>query len=170
MITVEKIGVDAIDTLRDIGIRTFTETFGPLNTPANMKKYLDESFAIERLEQELKNPNSVFYFAKEGEAIIGYLKLNFAGAQTELNDGSAVEIERIYVVKEYQGKKIGQLLYDKAIEVAKETEAAYVWLGVWEENVKAIAFYNKNGFVPFDKHRFTLGEDVQTDIMMKKVL
>ncbi|MEY4459269.1 MAG: hypothetical protein RIT38_474, partial [Bacteroidota bacterium] len=88
-------------------------------------------------------------------------------SQTELKDNTALEIERIYVAKAFHGKKIGQLLYDKAIEVAKVKMVEYIWLGVWEENHRAINFYTKNGFVAFDKHIFVLGEDAQTDIMMK---
>ena len=95
------------------------------------------------------------------------MKLNFGDSQTELKDNKALEIERIYVSKEFHGKSIGQLLYDKVIEVAKQKNADYVWLGVWEDNPRAISFYKKNGFVEFDKHIFKLGNDEQIDIMMK---
>lgn len=95
------------------------------------------------------------------------MKVNFGNVQTELKDNSALEIERIYVLKDYHGKKIGQKLYEKAIEIAKEKDAKYIWLGVWEENHRAINFYQKNGFEVFDKHIFVLGNDEQTDIMMK---
>ena len=93
--------------------------------------------------------------------------MNFGQSQTELQDDKALEIERIYVLKEFHGKNVGQILYNKAIEIAKQNKADYVWLGVWEENPRAIAFYKKNGFVEFDKHIFKLGDDEQTDIMMK---
>ena len=73
-------------------------------------------------------------------------------------------------MKEYQGKHIGQLLYNKALYVANEKMVDYLWLGVWEENLKAINFYKKNGFVEFDKHIFKLGEDEQTDLMMKRYI
>ena len=135
-----------------------------------MRKYLNEGFSIEKLTAELKNENSVFYFALSENNIIGYLKINFGVSQTELNDEKALEIERIYVSKEYHGKKVGQVLYDKAIQIANESNVNYVWLGVWEENQRAIRFYEKNGFVEFDKHIFNLGNDEQTDIMMKKYL
>jgi ribosomal protein S18 acetylase RimI-like enzyme len=71
------------------------------------------------------------------------------------------------LTKEYHGKSVGQLLYDQAIKIARQKNADYVWLGVWEENPRAINFYKKNGFVEFDKHIFKLGNDEQTDIMMK---
>lgn len=132
-----------------------------------MQKYLEEGFTFEKLTSELLSPNSKFYFASFENKVIGYLKLNFGQSQTELKDDKALEIERIYVLNEYHGKKVGQILYDKAIEIAKHKKADYIWLGVWEENPRAINFYKKNGFKEFDKHIFKLGEDEQTDIMMK---
>jgi len=115
----------------------------------------------------LTNPNSEFYFALFDNKVIGYLKINFGQAQTELKDKKALEIERIYVLKKFHGKKVGQILYDTAFKIAKQTGANYLWLGVWEKNPRAINFYKKNGFVEFDKHIFKLGDDEQTDIMMK---
>ena len=132
-----------------------------------MQKYLEEGFTVDKLTSELTNPNSEFYFALFDNKVIGYLKINFGQAQTELKDQNALEIERIYVLKEFHGKKVGQILYDKAFDIAKQTSANYLWLGVWEENPRAINFYKKNGFVEFDKHIFKLGTDEQTDIMMK---
>lgn len=132
-----------------------------------MNKYLEEGFSVEKLTAELNNKDSEFYFASLGSNVIGYLKLNFGQSQTELKDDKALEIERIYVLKEFHGKNAGQLLYDKAIQIARQKNADYVWLGVWEENPRAIGFYRKNGFVEFDKHIFKLGNDEQTDIMMK---
>jgi ribosomal protein S18 acetylase RimI-like enzyme len=147
--------------------KTFFETFAEKNTKENMQKYLEEGFTFEKLTSELLSPNSKFYFASFENKVIGYLKLNFGQSQTELKDDKALEIERIYVLNEYHGKKVGQILYDKAIEIAKHKKADYIWLGVWEENPRAINFYKKNGFEEFDKHIFKLGEDEQTDIMMK---
>ena len=132
-----------------------------------MKKYLEEEFSVEKLTAECNNPESAFYFATLGGTIIGYLKLNVGQSQTEIKDDNDIEIERIYVLKEFHGKNVGQLLYEKAIHIAEQTNAGYVWLGVWEKNMRAINFYTKNGFVPFDKHIFRLGNDVQTDLIMK---
>lgn len=166
-ITIEKIDLENISDLQKIGKQTFFETFADSNSEEDMQKYLEESFALEKLENELKNPNSEFYFAKDNEKVVGYLKVNFGDSQTELKDNLALEIERIYVLKDYHGKKVGQKLYEKVIEIAKEKAMEYVWLGVWEENHRAIKFYQKNGFEAFDKHIFVLGNDEQTDIMMK---
>jgi diamine N-acetyltransferase len=98
------------------------------------------------------------------------LKINFGSSQTEQKDKNSLEIERIYVLKEYHGKKVGQVLYDCALKIAKEKQIEFVWLGVWEKNPRAISFYTKNGFEAFDKHVFVLGTDEQTDIMMKLTL
>lgn len=166
-ISIRPASLSDISKLRKIGRRTFEETFSGSNTPENMVRYLDESFSAEKLASELSDPDAAFYFAVSGEEVIGYLKLNFGASQTELNDNRSVEIERIYVLKEFHGQKVGQMLYEKAIHVAREACADYIWLGVWEENPRAIAFYEKNGFKPFDKHIFKLGDDEQTDLMMK---
>lgn len=169
-INVRQINIDDIAQLQQIGRQTFVETFSSVNSEENMTAYLNDGFSKEKLTAELTNANSSFYFAELNETVIGYLKLNFAEAQTEAHNDNALEIERIYVLKEFHGKRVGQLLYEKAIEVAKQKNADSIWLGVWEENKRAISFYQKNGFVAFDKHIFKLGGDEQTDIMMKMSL
>jgi ribosomal protein S18 acetylase RimI-like enzyme len=166
-IQVVKINVDDIAQLQSIGKQTFFETFADKNSLENMQKYLEEGFTINKLTTELTNPDSEFYFAKLQHSVIGFLKINFGEAQTELHNSKSMEIERIYVLKEFQGMRVGQILFDKAIDMALQAKVDFIWLGVWEENPKAIKFYQKNGFVEFDKHIFKLGDDEQTDIMMK---
>jgi ribosomal protein S18 acetylase RimI-like enzyme len=156
-----------IEKLKEIGKRTFFETFASENSEENMTKYLENEFSSEKLTAELTDQNAEFYFAELDEKTIGYLKVNIGESQTEIKDKNTLEIERIYVLKEFHGKKVGQKLYEKAIELAKVKNIETVWLGVWEENPRAIRFYEKNGFVAFDKHIFKLGNDEQTDIMMK---
>ena len=169
-IITRRITLDDLEKLQKIGRKTFEETFSESNSEENMRSYLEEGFSKEKLTAELNNKDSEFYFAILKDEVIGYLKVNFGESQTELKDSKALEIERIYVSKEFHGKSVGQILYDKAIEIAKQKGSEYVWLGVWEENPRAIGFYKKNGFVEFDKHIFRLGDDKQTDIMMKMKL
>jgi ribosomal protein S18 acetylase RimI-like enzyme len=169
-IKITKASIRDIETIQQIGRQTFFETFADSNTDSDMKKYLDDNFSKDKVSSEINNPDSLFYVAWVSQSPIGYLKVNTGQAQTELQDDKALEIERIYVLKEFHGKKVGQLLYDKALQVAYKENADYVWLGVWEKNPRAINFYKKNGFLEFDKHIFKLGEDEQTDIMMKKIL
>ena len=167
LFSIKKVNKTEVEQLQSLSRQTFAETFSDSNSKENMNKYLTENLSIEKLSEELNNENAHFFFIKDGERNIGYLKLNMGPSQTELKDETALEIERIYVIQEYQGKKVGQQLYEKAIQVAKEKKAQYVWLGVWEENHKAIQFYNKNGFQVFDKHVFVLGDEKQTDLMMR---
>jgi ribosomal protein S18 acetylase RimI-like enzyme len=169
-ITLRKATPADVDGLQHIGRQTFFETFAASNSEHNMQTYLEEGFAAEKLHLELQQPHSAFYFAEQQGRIIGYLKVNTGPAQTEQTTANALEIERIYVLQEFHGQRVGQQLYEQALELARQVRAAYVWLGVWEENPRAIRFYQKNGFVAFDKHVFRLGNDEQTDILMKLAL
>jgi len=154
--------------LQQICTQTFAETFSAMNSEEDMQKYLAKSFSDEKLLAELRKKNTAFYFALVNEKIAGYLQVNSGHSQNELIDKNALEIERIYVLKAFQGKRVGQLLFQKALDIAAQKEVDFVWLGVWENNAKAIRFYRKNGFVIFDKHVFMLGNDKQTDLMMKR--
>ncbi|HEY9184928.1 MAG TPA: GNAT family N-acetyltransferase [Salegentibacter sp.] len=169
-IKIEKLGIEDLELLQKIGKQTFADAFGFQNTQKNMERYLEESFSKARLRTELLDKNSEFYFAKINQETVGYLKVNYGNSQTEFQDENALEIERIYVIQEFLGKKIGQMLYHKAIEIGRKRNSDYIWLGVWEENPRAIRFYEKNGFIKFDEHTFNLGGDIQTDILMKKEL
>ena len=166
-IEIRKVTVSDIKLLQEIGRQTFYETFSAGNSEENMTKYLEEGFSEEKLMSELNNEHSEFYFAVIDDQVVGYLKLNFGRSQTELQGSISLEIERIYVLQQYHGKKVGQVLYEKSMQVAGDKKVDYVWLGVWEENPRAIRFFQKNGFVEFDKHIFKLGKDEQTDVMMK---
>jgi diamine N-acetyltransferase len=169
-IKIKKVTLNDIEALQKLGRQTFFETFSSSNTAENIQSYLEEGFSVKKLTAELNEESSHFYFAQLDNEAIGYLKMNTGHTQTELQDNNGVEIERIYVLQKYHGKKVGQVLYETALEVAKNENALYVWLGVWENNPRAINFYKKNGFVEFDTHIFKLGNEEQTDIMMKKNL
>jgi len=159
-----------VDALQEIARQTFLETFAAVNTRENMTKYLDASFSKEKLISEINDTEAELYFAVFNKMVVGYLKVNVGQSQTELRQDNALEIERIYVLKEFLGRRVGQQLLEKAMEIAQRRNVEYVWLGVWEENHRARAFYEKNGFITFNKHIFKLGDDDQTDIMMKRKL
>jgi len=166
-IELRKVTPDDVRRLQEISRQTFSEAFSEENSEENMQQYFQENLSVEKLTGELRDECSEFYFAMLDDRVIGYLKINFGLSQTDLKDESALEIERIYVKQECQDNGVGQLLYEKAKEIARGKNAEYIWLGVWEHNLKAINFYRKNGFVAFDKHVFRLGNDEQTDLMMK---
>lgn len=167
IIKISRVTSADINQLQAIGRKTFVEAFADQNSEQDIQTYLDKNLSISELSNELNNINSAFYFATLDNKIIGYLKINFGQAQTELKEKSSLEIERIYVLQEFHGKKVGQALLKKAIDIADSSATEYVWLGVWEKNLRAIHFYKKNGFIEFDKHIFKLGNDEQTDIMMR---
>lgn len=169
-IEVRKVTTSEVEQLQKIGKQSFDETFASSNNEANMQAYLDSAFSLEKLKIALSNPHVQCYFATLNHEVVGYLKVNLGSAQTETADTNSLEIERIYVLKQFHGLGIGQLLLEKALEVSKQNAVSYVWLGVWNQNPRAIRFYEKNGFVAFDKHIFKLGDDEQTDIMMKLIM
>ena len=160
--------VSDVSILRGIARDTFIETFSEANKAEDMERYLTENFSEEQLARELSNPDSFFYVAEVNGHVVGYLKLNTAHAQTEPQAANALEIERIYVLGTHHGHGVGQALYHHAMSVAEDRKASYVWLGVWEHNHRALRFYEKNGFIAFGTHIFQLGNDQQTDILMKK--
>jgi ribosomal protein S18 acetylase RimI-like enzyme len=162
--------IEDVRIVTQIAKATFFETFAQDNSPDDMDKYAEQNLNEDKFREQLSNADSEFYIVYEEEIPVGYMKLNFGQAQTELRDESSMEIERIYVKRKYHGKKYGQHLHEKAVEVARKRKVIYLWLGVWEHNLKAIGFYEKNGFVAFDKHVFKVGTDEQVDVMMKKTL
>ena len=160
--------VDITEIIK-LGRSTYYDTFHALNRKDTMDKYLDESFNPKKIENELNNPDSVFYFLYDNDLIVAYMKVNFPNAQTDINDLNSLELERIYVKKEYKGLGYGKAIIAKTISIAKEHGCNYVWLGVWEKNKHAIAFYQKMGFEIFDKHIFRMGDELQNDFILKKL-
>lgn len=153
--------------LTELGRRTFKETFSEGNDPVQLEGYLNSHFTNEVFLIEYNNPNSFFFFIEQNDVLCGYLKLNINDAQTEYCLDDALEIERIYISSEFQGRKLGYSLFEHALNVAKNYRKRNIWLGVWEKNTQAIKFYLKNGFKQFDDHAFQFGNEKQTDIMMK---
>jgi ribosomal protein S18 acetylase RimI-like enzyme len=169
-IEIHKVAENQLLELQRISRQTFYEAFSAVNTEDDMAMYLEHSLSIEKLSAELSNENTEFYFAQLNEQIIGYLKFNVGEAQTDLQDEQALEIERIYLLINYAGMGVGQLLMEKAYQVAQIKKVKYIWLGVWEHNTRAIQFYKRNGFSEFGSHMFKLGNDDQRDILMKRQL
>jgi ribosomal protein S18 acetylase RimI-like enzyme len=170
VITIRSASILDLTALQAIARKTFLETFSNGNSEENMVAYLEEEFSVDKLSAELLNENSQFYLAIQRDEVIGYLKVNLGDAQSEKQDPNALEIERIYVLQPYHGKQVGELLFEQALAIAKACKAPYMWLGVWEENPRAIRFYQKLGFVEFGEHIFQLGDDAQRDVLMKKTL
>ncbi len=167
---IQKLTIADIHVLQSISVQTFVEAFAADNTETDMQIYIHQYLSHKKLLSELENEHSAFYLARQHEKPVGYLKVNFGHAQSELHEIQSLEIERIYVVAEMIGKNVGAQLMDKAISIAKENQMTSIWLGVWEKNTRAIRFYEKHGFVKFTTHKFMLGNDEQTDWLMRKKL
>lgn len=156
--------------IADISRQTFYDTFAEHNTPENMEKFMNEQFTREKLMGELYDPNSIFLLAIVDEDIAGYARMREVSNPPELGDRPAIEIARIYALSKVIGRGVGRALMEHCIEVATKLQKAVIWLGVWEHNIRAIAFYEKWGFTKFGEHIFALGDDPQTDWLMKKEL
>lgn len=156
--------------LQKISIETFSDTFASQNDPQDLEDYLATAYHEDQLKRELLNPESQFFFFCQEEEVVGYLKINEGTAQTERVGEHALEVERIYIRKDYQGLGYGKQLLQAAEEIALKKEKALIWLGVWEKNYRAQAFYEEMGFTYHSSHVFYMGEDPQRDlILIKKI-
>ncbi|MDO5519020.1 MAG: GNAT family N-acetyltransferase [bacterium] len=169
-LTIYECNLQEIEQIKYISEKTFFETFMDQNSKEDMEEYSKEHFSYEQLESEVRNQYSKFFIIRSKEEAVAYMKVNFDKAQTEEGHSNTLEVQRIYVLKEYKGKRIGKALIQRAINIAKNHNLDYVWLGVWEHNFAAIKFYEKQGFKKFSSHVFKLGDDEQTDNLMKLIL
>ncbi|APS42845.1 protease synthase and sporulation negative regulatory protein pai 1 [Weissella jogaejeotgali] len=169
-IKIEQIGPTEVNELKKISEETFAATFGPENTPTDLKEYLTHAYNTEQLLIEINNPDSFFFFAYYNDQLAGYLKLNIKQAQSETFADNALEIERIYLKTGFQRQGLGTALFQKALELATKQKVAKIWLGVWENNKRAQKFYHKLGFKQIGDHVFQLGRDSQRDLIMQKNL
>jgi len=156
-----------IKILVEISIKTFVSAFEKLNNPEDFKTYTEITFSKEQLKKELLNENESFYFVYNDKELVGYFKLNKKEAQTEFFGNTSIEIERIYVLDKFQGQQIGKKMLLHIFEMAKQEKVSFIWLGVWEKNIIAIRFYKRHGFKKFDTHPFFIGNDKQTDWLMR---
>ena len=167
---IRKVEKADVEVLAKIAKQTFRETFAHDNTERQLQEYFDEVYDLRVLTAELENPESSTYFITIEDEIAGYLKVNWGGAQTERELGDAFEIQRLYVLQKFQGFGLGKQLFEFALELATKNSFSWAWLGVWEDNLKAQAFYNRYGFEKFSQHHFMVGQKVDTDWLLKKKL
>lgn len=157
-----------LEQLQRISKATFSDAFASDNDPKDFKNYLEAAFSSKKLKEELLHPHSHFYFVYLKKQLAAYFKLNTEDAQTEFREDKGMELERIYITTAYQGKGMGSFLLEEIEDLAREKMKAYLWLGVWERNLGAIAFYKKHGFVKIGTHPYYVGSDKQTDWLMRK--
>ena len=188
--TIKICHLSEVHLLQDLAIRTYQETFSDSNSEALLQQYYKESLSIDKLSTQLQNNHSEFYFLyttsdvsevtsvdtsenvhNNTEAkLAGFLKLNVDDAQTDIHDPNALEVEKIYILKDFLSQGLGKELISFAIERANKKDKKYLWLGVWEHNFPALGFYQKMGFNQFGEHDFNMGGDIQKDLLLKRVL
>lgn len=156
--------------IAEISRQTFYDTFAAFNTEENMEKFMREQFSKKKLVAEVGEPGNIFLLAFLDNEPVGYVRLRTDAGLKELGNVPAAEIARIYAVKQAIGKGIGAALMERSVSLAKDNNAQLVWLGVWEHNYRAIEFYTRWGFEKFGEHDFVVGNDVQTDWLMKRAL
>ncbi|MEH6955364.1 GNAT family N-acetyltransferase [Neobacillus drentensis] len=169
-IILKKCTLEDSSKLQEISYETFNETFKDQNSPENMIAYLERAFNLNQLEKELSIISSQFFFVYFNNEVAGYLKVNTKDAQSEEMGEESLEIERIYIKNKFQKHGLGKYLLNKALEIAMELNKTKIWLGVWEKNENAIAFYKKMGFVQTGVHSFYMGDEEQIDFIMTKTL
>ena len=155
-----------LHSLKELAIQTFTDTYMKYNKKSDMESYIKKNFNSEQLKSEIESTESMYFIIKVLDTPAAYIKLNQYSAQTEQLFYDSLEIERIYVLPKHKGCGLGRLMINKAIEIAKKEKKESLWLGVWEKNLNAILFYEKLGFKKHSTHKFLLGLDRQTDIIM----
>jgi len=156
--------------IRHLGVETFEETFAPHNTREDMDHYLQEAFSPEKIEAEFNEPDTQYWIAWYNNEPAAYSRWCFGRQEVGMDAANPMEFHRLYVLAKYKGKGIGHIILSSAIDAATKRNCDRIWLGVWEHNAPAIAFYRKFGFERFGDHKFMLGNDLQTDWVMKKEL
>lgn len=166
MISVRTALPEDFELVSALGRRAFYEAFGEYNKPEDMQAYLDLSFSPETIRQQLEDPEVIFFVARYQDDPVGYAKLKCNSAPPELQGKKCIQMERIYALKAYIGKKIGKSLMEKCIETSRQEGYKYLWLGVWQQNKLAIDFYKKFNFEIIGYKKFKIGNQVTDDYVM----
>lgn len=169
-LVVRKAKPDDAREIAELSARTFLATYGADNTPENMAAYMAESFSLDTILKELEDPQSAFLLAARGNSNIGFAKIRRSEPPACVDGHDPVELERMYVDSGQQRNGIGRLLMRAVIDFARDEGCRTVWLGVWERNVAARGFYEKQGFVQVGRKTFRFGNDTQNDLVMSRRL
>lgn len=158
---------EKLDILHQLARQTFTEAFAADNDPSDFEDYMAKAFDRDLIKSQLEDPDITYYLLYSDGELAGYYKLNENKSQTDIWDADSLELERIYVLSELQGRKIGSSVMRLVLDEARERQKKYIWLGVWEKNIPAIRFYQRLGFTKFGEHPYYIGTDKQTDWLMR---
>jgi len=170
MIEIREAVFSEVAGMREVAIQSYVDTFADVNTPENMAAFLNDAYSQRKLEEEFYQPGSKLYLACEGDRVAGFLRLRISEEVADKLGPNTIELQRLYIHKDFQNQKVGKMLMQKAIDYASENKFEWIWLGVWEQNFNAQRFYSKWGFEKFGEHVFQMGDDPQIDWLLKRKL
>lgn len=168
-ISIRTATLNDINTLRNFSIVAFNHAYAEHNTAADMENYLTTHFSEEITRAELQDASLHFLVAYDNEELVGYAKLNLA-CEPQTGVKNPVEIARLYTKPEYIGRGIGKMMLRAVEEYALANGHDAIWLSAWQRNFKAINFYQREGFRIHGLTQFQLGDDVQDDFVMLKMV
>lgn len=154
------------ELLAILGRRAFYEAFGAFNDPDDMQAYLDLAFDKEKIREQLEDRANTFFIASINDQPAGYAKLKRGATVPELENENVIQLERIYALQDFLGKRIGHELMNNCVAVAKKEGFLRMWLSVWQQNHRAIEFYKKWGFEQIGFKQFIIGKEVNDDFVM----
>lgn len=156
------------EALAELAARTFRDTFGSDNRPEDLALYLTQAYGPVQQGRELADPDITTLLAGTGHAPGAYAQLRRGHAPDCVSGESPLELWRFYVAREWHGRGLAQALMRRVEAEAERCGARTLWLGVWERNERALAFYRKCGFTDVGSHIFMVGSDPQTDRVMER--
>jgi len=160
--------LDDAALLAALAEQTFRDSFADENAQEDMDAYVQSAFSPARIQIELANPANVFLLASAEDRLIGYAKLRVGTTDPSVRGASPVELHRLYVDQSAIGTGVGAALMEASLNAARAGGHQTLWLGVWEQNPRAIAFYERWGFTRVGNHVFRLGSDDQIDLVMER--
>jgi ribosomal protein S18 acetylase RimI-like enzyme len=169
-LTIRRGTLEDAGLLYELGARTFSEAFAADNSPEDLAVYIATSFNLAQQTVELEDPCSTFLIAEVDGRAAGYAMLHSGEPEKDVEGANAVEIVRLYVSREWLGRGLGEQLMRACLDEARQAGHETIWLGVWERNARAQAFYRKWNFRTVGEHLFQLGSDLQRDIVMERSL
>lgn len=166
-VEIKKATIKDAEILANLGAVTFYEAYNDVKLDVHLKDYIAQAFVKDEIALSISSGLAVYIIAFDAERPVGYAKLRWDRTHPMLPEGNHMEIERIYVCRKFWRHKIGSGLLDEIIKTAVRENYNFIWLGVWQENKRAISFYEKAGFKIFGVKKFFVGSEENDDYVMR---
>ena len=170
MATIRLATLDDAPALAELAARTFRDTFAADNRPEDLALHLASAYGVAQQSREVADPAIITLVTEEDGALVAFAQLRRGAPPASVRGSAPIELWRFYLAAEWHGRGLAQQLMGRVVDAAQQAGAATLWLGVWERNSRAMAFYRKCGFVDVGAHVFVVGTDPQTDRVMERHL